>query len=556
MIRPRTKPLGKLPTSIPGLDSILAGGIPELSINIITGPPGSGKTIFTQQVLYTNASVDHKALYLVTLSEPSVKLLHYLQKFDFFDPSKVGTAVIYLDIGEIIREQGLTEAIAAIINYVKEYRPALIGIDSFKAIHDLATDPVEVRKFGYDLSVRLTTWGVTAFLVGEYTDEEIKHQPIFAIADGIIRLQNQPLGLHYQRYLDVLKLRGENYFTGLHPFEISKTGIEVYPRIKMLKNLCKQTKASQHKLSTGIPELDRMLDGGLHHSTATMVAGGAGTGKTLMGLHFIVAGILQREPGVIVTFQENPQQLKAIALSLGWDLEAMEEQGMLVHLYDSPVELQPDIHAAKVKAVVDRIKARRIMLDSLKDIEIATPNKVRYKDYIYSLVNQFKRQGVTTIVTNEIGELFGPFQLSEYGVSFVVDNVILLRYVELSGRIGRAINIMKVRGATHSKEIRSFEITSDGISIDKVIQAQTGVLTGMPVFNKTYFNDNGFQALPNPSRNIMEILQGVEEMDVNELANRTGFTTKDLLNELENLKQQGMVITWQRQNTTYYKATL
>ncbi|AOW99315.1 recombinase RecA [Moorena producens PAL-8-15-08-1] len=556
MISPRTKPLGKLPTSIPGLDSILSGGIPELSINIISGPPGSGKTIFTQQILYTNATTEHKALYLVTLSEPSVKLLHYLQKFDFFDPSKVGTAVIYLDIGEIIREQGLKEAVAAIINYVKEYRPALIGIDSFKAIHDLATDPVEVRKFGYDLSVRLTTWGVTAFLVGEYTDEEIKHQPIFAIADGIIRLQNQPLGLHFQRYLDVLKLRGENYFTGLHPFEISQTGIEVYPRIKMLKNLWMKTQVSQEKLSTGIPELDRMLDGGLQHSTATMVAGGAGTGKTLMGLHFIVAGILKGEPGVIVTFQENPQQLKAIAMSLGWDLEAMEKQGMLVHMYDSPVELQPDIHAAKVKAVVDRVKARRIMLDSLKDIEIATPNKVRYKDYIYSLVNQLKLQGVTTIVTNEIGELFGPFQLSEYGVSFVVDNVILLRYVELSGRIGRAINIMKVRGAPHSKEIRFFEITSDGISINEVIEAQTGVLTGMPVFNNNYFNNNGFKELLNQSRNIMEILQGVEEMDINELANRTGFSPQELLHELENLKQQGMVITWESQNTTYYKSTI
>ncbi|NES82504.1 MAG: ArsR family transcriptional regulator, partial [Moorea sp. SIO2B7] len=121
---------------------------------------------------------------------------------------------------------------------------------------------------------------------------------------------------------------------------------------------------------------------------------------------------------------------------------------------------------------------------------------------------------------------------------------------------GRAINIMKVRGAPHSKEIRFFEITSDGIRIDEVIQAQTGVLTGMPVFNNTYSNDNGFKELLNQSRNIMKILQGVEEMDINELANRTGFSPQDLLHELENLKQQGMVITWEHQNTTYYKATI
>jgi circadian clock protein KaiC len=129
MVNPRRQPLGKLPTSIPGLDGILSGGIPELSINIITGPPGAGKTIFTQQILYSNATPDRKALYLVTLSEPSVKLLHYLQRFNFFDSEKVNTAVTYLDIGEVIREKGLEDAIAIIIKHVQEHKPALVAID-------------------------------------------------------------------------------------------------------------------------------------------------------------------------------------------------------------------------------------------------------------------------------------------------------------------------------------------------------------------------------------------------------------------------------------------
>jgi circadian clock protein KaiC len=280
MVNPRRQPLGKLPTSIPGLDGILSGGIPELSINIITGPPGAGKTIFTQQILYSNATPDRKALYLVTLSEPSVKLLHYLQRFNFFDSEKVNTAVTYLDIGEVIREKGLEDAIAIIIKHVQEHKPALVAIDSFKAIHDMAKDPVEVRKFGYDLSVRLTTWGVTAFLIGEYTQDEIEKEPIFAIADGIIRLHNHPQGLHYQRYIDVLKLRGEDYFTGLHPFNISDKGLTVYPRIKSLDQPGEIDLYAQ-KASTGVPELDAMLEGGLPRGSATMVAGGAGTGKTL-----------------------------------------------------------------------------------------------------------------------------------------------------------------------------------------------------------------------------------------------------------------------------------
>jgi circadian clock protein KaiC len=552
MVNPRRQPLGKLPTSIPGLDGILSGGIPELSINIITGPPGAGKTIFTQQILYSNATPDRKALYLVTLSEPSVKLLHYLQRFNFFDSEKVNTAVTYLDIGEVIREKGLEDAIAIIIKHVQEHKPALVAIDSFKAIHDMAKDPVEVRKFGYDLSVRLTTWGVTAFLIGEYTQDEIEKEPIFAIADGIIRLHNHPQGLHYQRYIDVLKLRGEDYFTGLHPFNISDKGLTVYPRIKSLDQPGEIDLYAQ-KASTGVPELDAMLEGGLPRGSATMVAGGAGTGKTLLGLHLITAGVAQGEPGVIVTFQENPRQLREIARSFGWDLAEMERQGLLVHLYSSPVEIQPDIHAAHVREIVQRIGAKRVILDSLKDIEIATPDKVRFKDYIYALVNMFKLQGVTTLLTNEIPEMFGPFQLSEYGVSFVVDNVILLRYVELAGRMGRAINIMKVRGSQHSKEIRYFEITSDGIQIMTVVDAQTGVLTGIPIIRD---NRKDLQYLPIKARYVIEALQERGRADLDELVSLTGLSAEDLTKELDELREQGMVIITKNNNKKYYKTTL
>ncbi|MDJ0725011.1 MAG: ATPase domain-containing protein [Prochloraceae cyanobacterium] len=545
--------LGKLSTNIPGLDEILSGGLPELSTNIITGPPGAGKTIFTQQLIYTNASPQRKVLYLITLSEPSVKMLHYLQKFDFFVPEKVGKEVIYLDIGEVIRASGLDEAIDLIIKHVQEFKPAIVGIDSFKAIHDLARDPVEVRKFGYDLSVKLTTWAVTSLLIGEYTQKEIETEPIFAIADGIIRLHNEPLGLHYQRYLDVLKLRGEDCFTGRHPFSISYDGLTVYPRIKRFSSTPSTEDIILPKASTGVEGLDRMLEGGLPGGTSTMIAGGAGTGKTLMGLHFITSGAIQGEPGVIVTFQENYQQLRNIARSFGWDLRALEEENKLIHLYSSPVEIQPDIHAAHVKAAVEKIDAKRVFLDSLKDIEIATPDKVRYKDYIYSLVNELKLRGITSILTNEIPELFGPFQLSEYGVSFIADNVILLRYVELSGKMGRAINIMKVRGSQHSKEICSFEINNNGIQIEQPIKAQTGILAGMPVLGNHQLD---LSYLPIRARFVVQTLKQIGTLKIEQLSQSTGLSEENLIKELEELQEQGLVLVIPRKGIDYYKATI
>ncbi len=534
--RPELRQLAKLPTGIPGLDNILSGGFPELSINIVSGPPGSGKTIFVQQVIYTNAAPNRRALYLTTLSEPSLKMLHYLQKFTFFDPAKVGRDVIYLDIGEVIREKGLRNAIAVIVNHVQEYKPSIVGIDSFKAIHDMAKDFVEVRKFGFDLSVRLTTWAVTAFFVGEYTQQEIEEEPIFAIADGIVRMHYQQQGLTYQRFIDVLKMRGEDYFNGMHPFNIDTKGLKVFPRIKTPLSFPNYTATLEH-ISTGLQDLDAMLNGGLPRGTATMVAGGAGTGKTLIGLHFITAGTKANEPGVIVTFQENPAQLREIVRSFGWNLEDLEEQGMLVHLYSSPVEIQPDIHASLIREAVERVGAKRILIDSIKDIEIATPDKVRFKDYIYSIVNEFKAKGISLILTNEIAELFGSFQLSEYGVSFIADNVILLRYVELMGRMDHAINILKVRGSLHSKEIRKFEITGNGIRIGEMLKGWSGILTGNP----SQIFPNRYLELPLRARYIIECLQQIGESSLEELTRLTGLSSDMLSRELESLQLEGMI---------------
>ena len=541
--------LKKIPTGIHGLDGIISGGFPERSINIISGPPGSGKTIFVQQVIYSNASSSNKALYLTTLSEPSVKMLHYLQKFSFFEPEKVGHDVIYLDIGEVIREKGLKNATSVIVKHVQDFKPSIVGIDSFKAIHDMARDSVEVRKFGFDLSVRLTTWGVTAFFVGEYTPREIEEEPIFAIADGIVCLYNQRQALSYQRFIDVIKLRGEDYFNGLHPFTISSDGLRVYPRIKT-PDTVPEYDSSATTVSTGLTKLDEMIDGGLPRASATMIAGGAGTGKTLIGLHFIIEGTLRGEPGVIVTFQEQPSQLRGIVRSFGWNLSDLEDQNMLVHLYHSPVELQPDIHAARVREAVERVGARRVLIDSIKDIEIATPDKVRFKDYIYSIVNEFKMKGITIILTNEIPELFGGFQLSEYGVSFIADNVLLLRYVELFGRIEHTISVLKVRGSSHSKEIRRFKITRDGIQIGDPIHGMSGILTGLPSMSAM----SELADIAPRTRYVMETLRNLEEATLEDIARASGLDNANVQKELAILTQRNLIVVLTRDDQEYFSA--
>jgi circadian clock protein KaiC len=547
----KQRKLARIRTGVAGLDAILGGGLPDLSINIVMGRPGTGKTIFTHQVIFANLAAGGRALYLTTLAEPAMKMLRYLQEFSFVDQAKMGQDLVYLDIGEIIREKGIAETMTYIFTAVKEHKPAIVAVDSFKAVHDLSTDRTEMRKFGFDLAVHLTTWGVSAFLVGEYAFQDIQEEPIFAIADSILCFHTETHGLHAQRYVEAAKVRGSDYFSGKHPYVTSSDGLKVYPRMKA-PDVFEEWSGSGERVQSGLAELDRMLWGGLPAGSATMIAGGAGTGKTLLGLHFVAAAAARGVSSLIVSYQETPGQFTQIARSFGWDLPALQARGLVRYVYRSPVEIQPDIHFAEVREVVQAAGARLVLLDSLKDLEIATPDKTRFKDYIYSLVNEFKSQGVTLLLTNEIMELFGPFTLSEHGVSFIADNVLLLRYVELAGRMSRALSVMKMRGSQHSKEIFEFEIDDRGVKLLSPIRAVTGVLTGMPAVGDA----GALLHLPGPARMIVQTLQRAGQSGLAELARLTGLTPEDLRRELGSLQQQGLVLVVPREDGEQFKTTM
>lgn len=518
-------------TGLSAIDNNIAPeGFSLRSLNVIGGSPGTGKTVFALQTLFANARPDYRAIYFTTISEPTVKFLSYLQKFDFYDAKKMFTSIVVRDIGEAIQTQPLPQVIETINRAITEERARIVVIDSFKAISDIVPQADLLRIFAYNLAVSLVGSMCTAFLVGEYTHEDMTTVPIFAIADGIVMLSFHAEGLNRQRYLEVHKVRGRPFVQGMHPFKISASGITAYPRIRT-PEVFKAYTPTDARVTTGLQRLDDMLNGGIPSGTVTMLAGGAGTGKTLIGLHFITAGVAQGEPGVIVTFQEDPVQLGKIAKGFGWDLAEMEKQGLVMHLYNSPVEIQPDIHTELVKQAVERVGAKRVLVDSLKDLEIATANKVRYKDYIYSLVNNLKTRGITTIVTNEIPELFGPFQLSEYGVSFIADNVALLRYVELDGQIERAISVLKARGSQHSKSIHRFTIDNHGIQIGAPIRFLSGILAGTPVSTQS----GNFDRFSPLERYVWSILSRMERASAQDMADITHLpleTVKETIDQL------------------------
>ncbi len=415
---------GRLTSGNEQLDGILGGGFPAHAINLVVGPPGSGKTILAQQYVFHNATVQRPAVYLTTVSEPLEKVLRYGQTMAFFDASAVGRAVFYEDLGALLATKGLDGVLERIDRLVKEHRPAIIVIDSFKALHSYAGDQGEFRRFLYRLAGRLSAFPATSLWIGEYDSAELSSAPEFAVADAIVRLSSDRIGQREVRVLQVLKLRGSGFLSGGHAYQLSDGGIEVFPRLADPVDPSAYTMPA-HRISSGIAVLDTLLADGYWPGAATLVAGPAGSGKTLMGLHFVVSGARRGEPGIIATLQENPIQLERVAEGFGWSLA---EDGVEL-LYRSPVDLLVDQWVYELFAAVERTGARRILIDSLGDLAFAAGDEVRYREYLYSLVQRCSRRGVSLMLTFELADLFRVTRLSEMGISHVSDNVVLLQYL-------------------------------------------------------------------------------------------------------------------------------
>jgi circadian clock protein KaiC len=474
--------LDRLSTGSPAFDQILGGGVPARSLNVIAGEPGAGKTIFALQMLFHQARQGKKGLYLTTLSEPTLKLVTYMQQFSFFDESAIAQKqVIVADLGSVVRRGDVAEVLTAITARVEDEKPDVVVVDSFKAFRDFLGDASALRTFVYDFAVHVATWGAVSLLVGEYTSAEVGTFSEFAIADGIIRLSNGRQELRAIREVEVLKLRGADFVTGGHFFEIGPDGLEFFPRVRGPEGPIEESETSGERALTGVAGLDVMLGGGLPRASATVVEGGTGTGKTLLGLKFLLEGARNGEPGIHFALEETASQLRHIAWCLGWDLRALEERGLLTLSYASPVELSTDRFLERARREVARLGARRAVLDSLTSMALGVPSERRFKELVYAVTKHFRAAGVTLNMNMEVVDLLGSGQLSGHGVSFAADNVIQLKYVEVAGSLERGISVLKARGVQHVTDVRRLTISADGIEVEPAFAGLRGVLTGLPV---------------------------------------------------------------------------
>lgn len=474
--------INRLPTGVPGLDEILGGGLPEFSFNIIAGAPGCGKTTLAHQFMFANARPERPALYFTVLGEPALKMLRYQQQYSFFDASKLKGSIRFINLSQILLDHGLNGILEEIAKQVEAANPSIVVVDSFRTVvrNDLDKE-AEVQGFVQDLGLLLASWEATTFLIGEYVDSELRDNPVFTVADGLFWLYQNVERNSVVRKLQVMKLRGQASVPGMHTFRITDAGLQAFSRTLGLAGR-KHKVPGAKRLSMGIPELDEMLGGGIPEGDSLLIAGSSGTGKSLLATQFIAAGIRDGQPGIVAVFEERPEEYATRADSFGLDLNTPMKDGNLKVIYLRPLDLSVDETMQEILDAIHKTGAKRLVIDSLAGFEMALAPGFRtdFRESLYRMIYSLTGIGVTILSTVEMEESFTELLFSTYSISFLTDDIIRLRYVEIEGQLRKVMMVVKMRRGAHSNDIREYEITSKGVVVGERLMGYDHLITGIP----------------------------------------------------------------------------
>ena len=481
----------RLPTGVPGLDQILGGGLPEYSFNLIAGTPGAGKTTLAQQIMFALSGPDRPALYFTVVGEPPIKMLRYQQQFTFFDIARVNESVRYVNLSQEIVSGTMEKLLARIVQEVEKTSPRVVIVDSFRTVAQAAQQTqvgdLDLQYFVQQLAVQLTSWEATTFLVGEYEPTEAEKNPVFTVADGVLWLLQSLDRNSMVRKVQVMKMRGQAPIPGLHTFRITDDGVQVFPRVIVGAERTAPPIASGAKrkprgrLSIGVKGLDDMLGGGIPAGYSVLLAGPSGSGKSVLASEFILEGARHDEPGIIAVFEKRPADYSQDGPS-GRRFERFVRERTLGVIHTRPLDLSIDEMLHEIVEAIHRLKARRLVIDSLSGFELALAPTFRedFRESLYRMVAVLTGMGITMLMTAELEDSYRDLRFSPHGTAFLTDAIIMQRYVELKGQLQRVMAVVKVRGSVHSKDLRAFEITDQGIAMGETLGEYEGLLTGSP----------------------------------------------------------------------------
>lgn len=473
-------------TGVQGLDEIMGGGLARNRIYLLEGSPGTGKTTTALSFLRVGAAAGEKVLY-ITLSETEEELrdtsrshgwtLDGIDIFELAPPEslldeKQQQSLLYssdLELGETTR---------LIFEAVERTQPSRVVVDSLSEIRLLAQTSLRYRRQVLALKHHFAKRQVTVLLLDDLTTDTLD-KTVHSVAHGVVRLEE--LAPEYgaeRRRVRVIKYRGRKYRGGFHDFTIKTGGIEVYPRLVSSEH---RRSFERTPMPSGIESLDALLGGGVDRGSSCLVLGPAGTGKSLLSVHFAVSAIARGEKAALFLFDEEIGLLMHRTRAMGIDLEALRDQGSLTIQQVDAAELSPGEFAAHVRTCVTTLGIQTVIIDSLNGYQAAMPEERFLLLHIHELLQFLNRQGATTFLTVAQHGLVGDMK-APVDITYLADTVLLLRYFEAFGEVRRAISVIKKRSGGHEGAIREYEISANGIGVGPPLTDFHGVLRGVPTF--------------------------------------------------------------------------
>jgi circadian clock protein KaiC len=473
-------------TGVAGLDDILCGGLARNRIYLLEGSPGTGKTTAALSFLRVGADAGERALY-ITLSETEEELrdtasshgwsLEGVDIFELVPPEslldeKQQQSLLYssdLELGETTR---------LIFETVERQRPMRVVIDSLSEIRLLAQSSLRYRRQVLALKHYFAKQRVTVLLLDDLTTDTLD-KTVHSVAHAVVRLEE--LAPEYgaeRRRVRIVKYRGRKFRGGYHDFTIKTGGLDVYPRLVPGEH---RSLFDRRPLSSGVEGLDSLLGGGLERGSSALILGPAGTGKSLLALYFAIAAVRRGERAALFIFDEELGLLTERMKSLGFDIQALIDNGQFLVQQVDAAELAPGEFTAKVRECAEAPDVRTFVIDSLNGYQAAMPEEHFLLLHMHELLQFLNRQGATTILTVAQHGLVGDMK-APVDVTYLADSVLLLRYFEAMGEVRRAISVIKKRAGQHEKTIREYEISATGLTFGPPLVNFQGVLRGVPNF--------------------------------------------------------------------------
>ena len=471
-------------TGIAGLDEVLLGGVRRGNNILVEGAPGAGKTTLGLGFIHAGAELYGEPGFIVSFELDPEKLLRDASGFHWNLRPLMddGRLTIVQTTPEVLLNEFRTSdgALAAQMREMGARRLLIDGLTPLKLFAE--TRGGLFREDMHLLVDALSRLGVTTLMTAERSEagEETDHAHERYVFDTIISLTRSEVRRRVHRTLAVVKSRGQDFISGTHAMHIhAGQGILVYRRAQSRPKAFEDQRTSRTRLSTGSAPLDAMTEGGFYEGSITMVTGISGTGKTVFGVQFLSSAVQAGRRALLVTLDEHPQQLIRNAATLGFDLQALIDAGQLFIHYESPLELELDVHFDRVARLVEQHDIHCVVFDSVAVYEMASGDQAA--DFLYALADYMKGRLATVLFNYESPELLGVSQISqELKGSHLVDNIVLLSVVEISTRLRRAIAVPKVRGSRNVQVTREYTIGPGGITLLDETATEDATSTAVP----------------------------------------------------------------------------